>query len=509
MEPIKTLMQRGLAAGANDEWYDDEWCVDVVKRYVDVPNHSVSDEELLHEFLAHAYIEWRMDFLQYMPDFFKPDYDFWAKVYDQLPEQTQSEGFYFHLISEYAYSDYGQPDDIRWYESMAEECDVDYNDQETIFELFKTAYLDSSSDGYKHQLVRHTKAWLDTVGLSITEFYEEEDLEQMEVSFGEDECEFIKQVYNYNWRIDFYRANGINIIGDEDDVDKEADDEYVEADEDEDVEAIRARLLALDEIRQVRSKLPLELNQATTLSDVCLYEDTVSFELVTNGNFISIDNIKNNVDVYKEGSISEIVANMNDLCSTFHAAGLGVGIQYRDRDTAQTVEINITNDELAHALQNPNDEQQQLESQIRSLKATCPRDLGGGFVFNDCALDGEYVTRTIMVDEAEVGLNDLAAHTEPLRKALSNIVLDEANFSFIALVFKTGKGLRDNYLGKDTGQVVTVELSPGEIKEIITREAKNENARYWKKRLLRGCVSWAVLIALIVALVKFIKFLAS
>ncbi len=31
MDEVTTLMQRGLAAGDHDEWYDDRRCVDVVK----------------------------------------------------------------------------------------------------------------------------------------------------------------------------------------------------------------------------------------------------------------------------------------------------------------------------------------------------------------------------------------------------------------------------------------------------------------------------------------------
>lgn len=476
MEEITTLMQRGLAAGVNDEWYDDEWCVDVVKKYVNESEHTTNDEALLQKFIAHAYDEFSIDFLQYMPDLLKPDYDFWAKVHAQLPERTQSDDFERHnnaaffcnLISEYSNSDYGFPNDIRWYESMSEVCDVDFYVQETIFDLFKTVYLNCSSDYYKHQIVKHTKAWLDRIGQSCFDFYLEEPYEimqYMEDHPENEECRFFLEVEDQNLPTDFYKANGKNIINDEDD----GHDDAEEDDNNKEVEAIQARFLAWDQIEQFKSKLPSELNSSSTLSDVYLDEDIVTFELMVDGNFISIDNIKNNVDVYKEGSISVIVSNMNDLCSIFQAAGLGVRIQYQDCETAQTAEINISNDELAYALQNPDNEQQQLEFRIRSLKATCPRDLGGGFELTDFALDGQYVTRTIVVDEAEFEMNDVAAESEQLRKVLSDSVLNDDNYDFIELVYKTAKGLRDRYVGKDTGQTVEVELSFNDIQDIILK----------------------------------------
>ena len=485
-------MQRGLTAGGNDEWFNQEWCINVVKKYVNELKHTTSDEELLHKFIAHAYTEFRIDFLQYMPNLFEPDYDFWSKVHDQLSDEPKMKGFFCHLISEYSNSDYEQPTDIRWYESLAEECDVDDADQETIFELFNTAYLNNSSRWYRHKIVGFTKTWLGDIDKSCVDFYmDSEEFWQYAYDHPEDaQCRFIREVEDFDWRIELYQSNGII-----------TNDDYIGS---PDVPEAVA-----NEVKLFREKIPVVINSAAVLSDLYIDGNNVTFEIILDEAFFSIDNIKRNAVVYKEGSLSDIVANMNESCRIFQEAGMGILIVYQSGATMQTTEIAFSNDELAHAMQHPNDDQQRLESQIRSLKATCPRNLGGELELTDFDLEDDYVTRTIKVDEAVIELADLAANSEQLKKLLSDSIRNEDNLSLIALVFKCEKGLRDNYVGKDSGQVVTIELSPNEIKDIISQEARNEKTRYWKKRVIRGCVSWAVLIALIVALVKLIKFLAS
>lgn len=190
------LMQEGMA---EDCRFDEEWYVDVVKKFTqkstNAPAQTADDVALFYKFIAKAYEDWGYDFLQYMPVYIQPDYDFWKGVYDELPAKTN--GFWSSLITEYDANGFGYPDDIRWYESLADDGECT-DDEDKLFDIFFQAFLSNDDAEYRRRIVTSTSEWLDNVGYSVDDFIEPEELETM----GDDKCEFFNKLSNYYYHDD-------------------------------------------------------------------------------------------------------------------------------------------------------------------------------------------------------------------------------------------------------------------------------------------------------------------
>lgn len=213
------LMQEGMA---EDCQFDEEWYVDVVKKFTqkstNAPAQTADDVALFYKFIAKAYEDCGYDFLQYMPVYIQPDYDFWKGVYDELPAKTN--GFWSSLITEYDANGFGYPDDIRWYESLADDGECT-DDEDKLFDIFFQAFLSNDDAEYRRRIVTSTSEWLDNVGYSVDDFIEPEELETM----GDDKCEFFNKLSNYYYHDDDdYDYDNGDDNGDNNDYDNFTDD---------------------------------------------------------------------------------------------------------------------------------------------------------------------------------------------------------------------------------------------------------------------------------------------
>lgn len=231
----------------------------------------------------------------------------------------------------------------------------------------------------------------------------------------------------------------------------------------------KARLKA--EIEAGDKECPISLGMVGDLLRMSYDEsaDMIKFYITINDDNLSVEALKKNEDLALNAlRLAFSQDDSKELISLIVSAGASLEVTYKSAQTANSIDLQLPNDELKKIINNPLSKEETnrmlLENQMALENARCPYYIQEGMEMIKAGHEGKNVVYTYRMDEDMFDMSILQNRKDILKGSIKESFNNSYMTRQARILSSLGKGLVCRFCGNRSGKTVEIEISDSELK---------------------------------------------